>query len=77
MTAEPTTKTCLRSHTGQLMAAPETPGVFRGTGLGENNWHDSDESVRTDLLTTGPPPHPTPVHLRHDSGHNSTEHTTG
>ena len=29
------------------------PVLFFGTGLVENNWHDSDESVRVDLLTAG------------------------
>lgn len=31
----------------------EAPVVFFGTGLLEDNWHNSDESVRTDLLLAG------------------------
>ena len=29
------------------------PVLFFGTGLPEDNWHDSDESVRVDMLTRG------------------------
>lgn len=36
-----------------LSTALDVPVVFFGTGLVEDNWHDSDESVRTDLLKSG------------------------
>lgn len=36
-----------------LATALEAPVVFFGTGLLEDNWHNSDESVRTDLLLAG------------------------
>ena len=36
-----------------LATALEAPVVFFGTGLLEDKWHNSDESVRTDLLVAG------------------------
>jgi acetylornithine deacetylase/succinyl-diaminopimelate desuccinylase-like protein len=36
-----------------LSTALDVPVVFFGTGLVEDNWHDSDESARADLLTSG------------------------
>lgn len=36
-----------------LSSALDAPVVFFGTGLVEDNWHDSDESVRTDILLAG------------------------
>ena len=36
-----------------LSSALGIPVVFFGTGLVEDNWHDSDESVRTDMLMAG------------------------
>jgi acetylornithine deacetylase/succinyl-diaminopimelate desuccinylase-like protein len=36
-----------------LSSALEVPVVFFGTGLVEDNWHDSDESVRVDVLKSG------------------------
>jgi acetylornithine deacetylase/succinyl-diaminopimelate desuccinylase-like protein len=36
-----------------LSTALDVPVVFFGTGLVEDNWHDSDESVRADLLKSG------------------------
>jgi len=36
-----------------LSSALEVPVVFFGTGLVEDNWHDSDESVHTGMLTAG------------------------
>jgi acetylornithine deacetylase/succinyl-diaminopimelate desuccinylase-like protein len=56
-----------------LATTLEAPVVFFGTGLVEDNWHDSDESVRTDLLTAGAT---TLAHLWEDLGDNGTGHTT-
>jgi acetylornithine deacetylase/succinyl-diaminopimelate desuccinylase-like protein len=36
-----------------LASALNVPVVFFGTGLVEDNWHDSDESVRADILKAG------------------------
>jgi acetylornithine deacetylase/succinyl-diaminopimelate desuccinylase-like protein len=36
-----------------LSSALNIPVVFFGTGLVEDNWHDSDESVRMDILKSG------------------------
>jgi acetylornithine deacetylase/succinyl-diaminopimelate desuccinylase-like protein len=36
-----------------LVEATGAPLVFFGTGLPEDNWHDSDESVRLDVLLAG------------------------
>jgi acetylornithine deacetylase/succinyl-diaminopimelate desuccinylase-like protein len=36
-----------------LSSALDVPVVFFGTGLVEDNWHDSDESVRVDILKAG------------------------
>lgn len=36
-----------------LASALNVPVVFFGTGLVEDNWHDSDESVRIDMLQAG------------------------
>jgi acetylornithine deacetylase/succinyl-diaminopimelate desuccinylase-like protein len=36
-----------------LVEAAQAPLVFFGTGLPEDNWHDSDESVRLDVLLAG------------------------
>lgn len=36
-----------------LASALQEPVVFFGTGLVEDNWHDSDESVRVDMLKAG------------------------
>jgi acetylornithine deacetylase/succinyl-diaminopimelate desuccinylase-like protein len=36
-----------------LASALDVPVVFFGTGLVEDNWHDSDESVRIDILQAG------------------------
>jgi acetylornithine deacetylase/succinyl-diaminopimelate desuccinylase-like protein len=36
-----------------LSSAIGVPVVFFGTGLVEDNWHDSDESVRADILAAG------------------------
>jgi acetylornithine deacetylase/succinyl-diaminopimelate desuccinylase-like protein len=36
-----------------LFSALKVPVVFFGTGLVEDNWHDSDESVRVDILEAG------------------------
>jgi acetylornithine deacetylase/succinyl-diaminopimelate desuccinylase-like protein len=36
-----------------LASALDVPVVFFGTGLVEDNWHDSDESVRIDVLLKG------------------------
>ncbi|WP_323960892.1 M20/M25/M40 family metallo-hydrolase [Arthrobacter sp. JZ12] len=36
-----------------LASALEVPVVFFGTGLVEDKWHDSDESVRLDVLCAG------------------------
>ncbi|MFE7630934.1 M20/M25/M40 family metallo-hydrolase [Kocuria sp. NPDC057446] len=36
-----------------LAGSLDAPVVFFGTGLLEDNWHNSDESVRTDLLLAG------------------------
>ncbi|CAI3800482.1 M20/M25/M40 family metallo-hydrolase [Pseudarthrobacter sp. MM222] len=36
-----------------LSSALKVPVVFFGTGLVEDNWHDSDESVRVDILKAG------------------------
>nr|WP_307106024.1 peptidase dimerization domain-containing protein [Arthrobacter globiformis] len=36
-----------------LSSALNVPVVFFGTGLVEDNWHDSDESVRVDILKAG------------------------
>jgi acetylornithine deacetylase/succinyl-diaminopimelate desuccinylase-like protein len=36
-----------------LVDAAHAPLVFFGTGLPEDNWHDSDESVRLDVLRAG------------------------
>jgi hypothetical protein len=36
-----------------LASALNVPVVFFGTGLVEDNWHDSDESVRVDILKAG------------------------
>jgi acetylornithine deacetylase/succinyl-diaminopimelate desuccinylase-like protein len=36
-----------------ISSALNVPVVFFGTGLMEDNWHDSDESVRIDLLKAG------------------------
>jgi acetylornithine deacetylase/succinyl-diaminopimelate desuccinylase-like protein len=36
-----------------LATALGVPVVFFGTGLVEDNWHDSDESVRADILRAG------------------------
>jgi acetylornithine deacetylase/succinyl-diaminopimelate desuccinylase-like protein len=49
-----------------LATALEAPVVFFGTGLVEDNWHDSDESVRIDLLVAGAA---TLAHLWADLGH--------
>ncbi len=66
-----------------LATALDAPVVFFGTGLVEDNWHDSDESVRTDLLTAGAA---TLAHLWQDLGDHGlgptadavrTERTTG
>ncbi|MGX5358238.1 M20/M25/M40 family metallo-hydrolase [Kocuria sp. KH4] len=56
-----------------LATALDAPVVFFGTGLVEDNWHDSDESVRIDLLTAGAA---TLAHLWDDLGHHDTGHTT-
>jgi acetylornithine deacetylase/succinyl-diaminopimelate desuccinylase-like protein len=57
-----------------LATTLQAPVVFFGTGLVEDNWHDSDESVRTDLLTAGAA---TLAHLWEDLGRHGTGHTTG
>ncbi|MEC5199213.1 acetylornithine deacetylase/succinyl-diaminopimelate desuccinylase-like protein [Arthrobacter sp. PL16] len=36
-----------------LSSTLKVPVVFFGTGLVEDNWHDSDESVRVDVLKAG------------------------
>ncbi|WP_458116011.1 M20/M25/M40 family metallo-hydrolase [Arthrobacter sp. D2-10] len=36
-----------------LASALDAPVVFFGTGLVEDNWHDSDESIRMDVLRAG------------------------
>jgi acetylornithine deacetylase/succinyl-diaminopimelate desuccinylase-like protein len=36
-----------------LSSALDVPVVFFGTGLVEDNWHDSDESARVDILKAG------------------------
>jgi acetylornithine deacetylase/succinyl-diaminopimelate desuccinylase-like protein len=36
-----------------LVEAARAPLIFFGTGLPEDNWHDSDESVRLDVLLAG------------------------
>lgn len=36
-----------------LASSLDLPVVFFGTGLVEDNWHDSDESVRLDILRAG------------------------
>ena len=36
-----------------LSSALDVPVVFFGTGLVEDNWHDSDESARVDMLKAG------------------------
>jgi hypothetical protein len=36
-----------------LSSALNVPVVFFGTGLVEDNWHDSDESVSVDILKAG------------------------
>jgi acetylornithine deacetylase/succinyl-diaminopimelate desuccinylase-like protein len=36
-----------------LSSALNVPVVFFGTGLMEDNWHDSDESARVDILKAG------------------------
>ncbi|MEX5258534.1 M20/M25/M40 family metallo-hydrolase [Kocuria arenosa] len=56
-----------------LATALAAPVVFFGTGLVEDNWHNSDESVRTDLLVAGAA---TLAHLWEDLGRNGTGHTT-
>ncbi|MEX5305889.1 M20/M25/M40 family metallo-hydrolase [Kocuria sp. CPCC 205258] len=57
-----------------LATTLQAPVVFFGAGLVEDNWHDSDESVRTDLLTAGAA---TLAHLWEDLGRHGTGHTTG
>lgn len=56
-----------------LATTLQAPVVFFGTGLVEDNWHDSDESVRADLLLAGAA---TLAHLWEDLGHHGIAPTT-
>lgn len=40
-----------------LSTALKVPVIFYGTGLLEDDWHDSDESVRVDILKKPAPRH--------------------
>jgi hypothetical protein len=73
MTADQAIKAYPGAHTDQLMPTLEAPVVLFDTGLVADDWHDSDESVPTDLLTAGAT---TLAHLWENLGHHGTGYTT-
>lgn len=72
MTADQAIKAYPGAHTDQLLTTLEAPVVLFGTGLVADDWHDSDESVPTDLLAGAA----TLARLWEDLGHHGTGHTT-
>ncbi|WP_159795501.1 M20/M25/M40 family metallo-hydrolase [Puerhibacterium puerhi] len=57
-----------------LATAVDAPILFFGTGLVEDNWHDSDESVRIDVLLSGAA---TLAHLWAELGATTPEEAAG